>query len=179
MSMASPAIVSNFFEKQWTQDHPRYISGLSRALYPTTFLEIAVAVYMHNNKEHNGRPVNRSRDHCCPDKPGALECTEQACIRRALHANFETTSLPPHKQRTNTSTQECSVTQCSLGRAYTHKLYRCTSDSNTFSIKLCDATICMALRLFLYRLVHCFNAPPPPPPPPNCLNSFTHITEVR
>ena len=43
MSMASPAIVSNVFEKQWTQDHPRYISGLSRALYPTTFLEIAVS----------------------------------------------------------------------------------------------------------------------------------------
>ena len=45
MSMASRAIVSNFFEKQWTQDHPQYISGLSRALYPTTFLEIAV--YQH------------------------------------------------------------------------------------------------------------------------------------
>ena len=28
MSMASPAIVSNFFEKQWTQDHPCYISGV-------------------------------------------------------------------------------------------------------------------------------------------------------
>ena len=40
--MASPAIVSNFFEKQWTPDHPQYISGLSRAFYPTTFLEIAV-----------------------------------------------------------------------------------------------------------------------------------------
>ena len=44
MSMASRAIVSNFFEKQWTQDHPQYISGLSRALYPTTFLEIAVYI---------------------------------------------------------------------------------------------------------------------------------------
>ena len=42
MSMASPAILSNFFEKQWTQNHPQYLSGLSRALYPTTFLEIAV-----------------------------------------------------------------------------------------------------------------------------------------
>ena len=40
--MASPAILSNFFEKQWTQNHPQYLSGLSRALYPTTFLEIAV-----------------------------------------------------------------------------------------------------------------------------------------
>ena len=42
MSMASPAIISNFFEKQWTQNHPQYLSGLSRALYPTTFLKIAV-----------------------------------------------------------------------------------------------------------------------------------------
>ena len=45
MSMASPAILSNFFEKQWTQNHPQYLSGLSRALYPTTFLEIAVYLY--------------------------------------------------------------------------------------------------------------------------------------
>ena len=42
MSMASPAILSNFFEKQCTQNHPQYLSELSRALYPTTFLEIAV-----------------------------------------------------------------------------------------------------------------------------------------
>ena len=42
MSMASPAILSNFFEKKKTQNHPQYLSGLSRALYPTTFLEIAV-----------------------------------------------------------------------------------------------------------------------------------------
>ena len=43
-SIASPAILSNFFEKQCTQNHPQYLSGLSRALYPTTFLEIAVYV---------------------------------------------------------------------------------------------------------------------------------------
>ena len=43
MSMASRAILSNFFEKQWTKNHPQYPSGLSRALFPTmTFLEIAV-----------------------------------------------------------------------------------------------------------------------------------------
>ena len=40
--MASPVILSNFFEKQWSQNHPQYLSGLSRALYPTTFLKIAV-----------------------------------------------------------------------------------------------------------------------------------------
>ena len=39
---ASRAIPSNFFEEQWTQNHPQYLSGLSRALFPTTFLEIAV-----------------------------------------------------------------------------------------------------------------------------------------
>ena len=42
MSMASRAILSNFFEEQWTQNHPRYLSGLLRALFPTAFLEIAV-----------------------------------------------------------------------------------------------------------------------------------------
>ena len=26
---------------EWTQNHPQYLSGLSRALFPTTFLEIA------------------------------------------------------------------------------------------------------------------------------------------
>ena len=42
MSVTSPAILANFFEKQCTQNHPQYLSGLSRALYPTSFLEIAV-----------------------------------------------------------------------------------------------------------------------------------------
>ena len=40
--MASRVILSNFFEKQLTQNHPQYLSGLSRALFPTTFLEIGV-----------------------------------------------------------------------------------------------------------------------------------------
>ena len=35
-------ILSNFFEEQRTQNHPQCLSGLSRALFPTTFLEIAV-----------------------------------------------------------------------------------------------------------------------------------------
>ena len=42
--MASRAILSNFFEEEWTQNHPQYFSGLPRALFPTTFLEIAVYV---------------------------------------------------------------------------------------------------------------------------------------
>ena len=42
--MASRVILSNSFEKQWIQNHPQYLSGLSRALFPTTFLEIAVNV---------------------------------------------------------------------------------------------------------------------------------------
>ena len=40
--MASRAILSNFFEEQRTQNHPQYLSGLSRARFSTTFLEIAV-----------------------------------------------------------------------------------------------------------------------------------------
>ena len=43
--MASPAIFSNFFEEQWTQNHPQYLWGLSRALFPTTILERAVYQY--------------------------------------------------------------------------------------------------------------------------------------
>ena len=42
MSMASSAILSNFCEEQRTQNHPQYLTGLSRALFPTNFLEIAV-----------------------------------------------------------------------------------------------------------------------------------------
>ena len=41
-SIPTRAILSNFFGEQWTENHPRYLSGLSRALFPTTFLEIAV-----------------------------------------------------------------------------------------------------------------------------------------
>ena len=42
-SMASRAILSNFFDEQWTQNHPQYLSRLSRALFSTTFFEIAVS----------------------------------------------------------------------------------------------------------------------------------------
>ena len=38
MSMDS---LSNFFEKQLTQHHSQDLLGLSRALFPTTFLEVA------------------------------------------------------------------------------------------------------------------------------------------
>ena len=40
--MASRAILSNSFEEQQTQNHPQYLSGFSRALFPTPFLKIAV-----------------------------------------------------------------------------------------------------------------------------------------
>ena len=41
-SMASRAILSNFFEEQRTQNHPEYLSGLWRALFPTTFLKVTL-----------------------------------------------------------------------------------------------------------------------------------------
>ena len=37
-----PFDLSIFFEEQWTENHPQYLSGLSCALFPTTFLEIAM-----------------------------------------------------------------------------------------------------------------------------------------
>ena len=40
-------ILSNFFEEQRTQNHPQYLSGLSRALFPITFLEIAVLIFIN------------------------------------------------------------------------------------------------------------------------------------
>ena len=46
-SMTSRAIVPIFFEEQWTQNHQQYLSGWSRALFPTTFLETAVYEMTH------------------------------------------------------------------------------------------------------------------------------------
>ena len=43
--MASRAILSNFFEEHKTQNHPQYLSGLSRALFTTTLLERAVCIW--------------------------------------------------------------------------------------------------------------------------------------
>ena len=40
--MALRVILSNFFQEQWIQNHPQYLSGLLCALFPATFLEIAV-----------------------------------------------------------------------------------------------------------------------------------------
>ena len=37
-------ILSNFFVEQRTQNHPQCLSRLSRALFPTTFVEIAVYI---------------------------------------------------------------------------------------------------------------------------------------
>ena len=42
MSGASLTILSNFYEEQCPQRHPQYLSGLSCALFLTTFLKIAV-----------------------------------------------------------------------------------------------------------------------------------------
>ena len=41
--MASSAIIPNFFEEQWTQNHPQQLSGLLRERFPTTSLEIALS----------------------------------------------------------------------------------------------------------------------------------------
>ena len=55
--MVSCAILSNFFEEQWTQNHPQYLSGLPRALLPTIFLEIAV----YGRKTSHEGPFKMSR----------------------------------------------------------------------------------------------------------------------
>ena len=42
MSVASRAILSNFFGEQGRKNHPQYLSALSRALFATTILKTAV-----------------------------------------------------------------------------------------------------------------------------------------
>lgn len=54
--MAFRAILSIFFKEKWTQNYRQYLSGLSRALLPTTFLEIAV--YVHSCP--HGNDINRT-----------------------------------------------------------------------------------------------------------------------
>ena len=44
-------IPSYFFEKKRTQNHPQCLSGLSRALFSTTFLEIAVYTSLYRSAE--------------------------------------------------------------------------------------------------------------------------------
>ena len=53
--MASRVILSNFFEKQSIQNHPQYLSGLSRAIFTTTFLEIAVYMRPLNHPQGGHR----------------------------------------------------------------------------------------------------------------------------
>ena len=43
-------------KKKRTQNHPQCLSGLSRALFPTTFLEIAVYIYIFPNRNFNLLP---------------------------------------------------------------------------------------------------------------------------
>ena len=61
MPMASPAILSSFLGQQGTQNHPQYFSGLSRALFPTTFLEIA-----DKNKQTNKTKTKKRRQSLSP-----------------------------------------------------------------------------------------------------------------
>ena len=57
MSVASRTILSNFFEEQCPQSHPQYLSGLSRALFPTTFLDLPpVLTSPQSRLKHAYRP---------------------------------------------------------------------------------------------------------------------------
>ena len=61
MPVASRAILSIFFGEQGRQNHPQYLSGLSRALFPTTFLETAVYAHALTRYILAGKRDNR----CC------------------------------------------------------------------------------------------------------------------
>ena len=69
-STASCAILSNFFEERRTQNHPQYLSWLSRTLFPTTFLEIAVyaCTCLHHSAHPPPPPPKKKKfDHHHPD----------------------------------------------------------------------------------------------------------------
>ena len=55
ISMAHLAILSKSFEEMWTKNHPQYHLGLSRALFLTTFHEIAV----YNPSSHNRTNIEK------------------------------------------------------------------------------------------------------------------------
>ena len=58
--MASRAILSNVFKEQRTQNHPQNLSRLSRAFFPTTFLEIAVyAKCMQNMRKDENEKMKK------------------------------------------------------------------------------------------------------------------------
>ena len=63
--MASPAILSSFLGQQGTQNHPQYFSGLSRALFLTTFLEIADK-NKQTNKQTNKTKTDKRRQSLSP-----------------------------------------------------------------------------------------------------------------
>ena len=79
---ASRAILSNFFEKQWTQNHPQYLSSLGivdRAkgvtLLPETgLLHITGALYISaRTKIHN--PISRAESWWFPDRMNRMQRT--------------------------------------------------------------------------------------------------------
>ena len=65
-------ILSNFFEEQRTQNHPQCLSGPSHALFPTTFLEIAV------NKTFSGSGLSFPDTQFCTEMSACkLICSNQ------------------------------------------------------------------------------------------------------
>ena len=76
---ASRAILSNFFEKQWTQNHPQYLSIVDWAegvtLLPETgLLHITGALYISvRTKIHN--PISRAESWWFPDRMNRMQRT--------------------------------------------------------------------------------------------------------
>ena len=79
MSVASRAIFSNFLEEQSARNHPQYLSRLSRALFPTTLLEIAV--YKWGGGGEGGHCAKRFRDRAETVENG----TTKRCVIEAKH----------------------------------------------------------------------------------------------
>ena len=79
MSMASRAIFSNFFEEQWTQNHPQYLSGLSVHFFRQPFLK---QLYMKSNYDRS-KTISRKTTknyHPCADDPRLLKICRHVSI---------------------------------------------------------------------------------------------------
>ena len=75
-------------EEQWTQNHPQYLSGLSRALFPSTFHEIAV--YM--------RPTTQAQTFLvagCMTSAGGYNSSDGKTESTVFHSSSISQFIPP------------------------------------------------------------------------------------
>jgi len=95
MSVAFRVIHSNCFWKQCTQNHPQYLSGLSRALFPTTFLETSCISHFHisHNAPYLAPPTQILHKHCFQFLLGRLRLRAVSLFSRSVAQNARDTKM--------------------------------------------------------------------------------------